>query len=68
MVYNPLGNYTFTDLRCLTPEELQILFRDAKKVALEVRGCKMIQKVSRDVSTMRRLLNGYDSVYNEAHR
>lgn len=68
MVYNSLGNYTFTDLKCLTPVELQLLFRDAKKVVLEVRGRKMIQKVSRDISTMRRLLNGFDSVYNREHR
>ena len=68
MIYNPLGNYTLTDLRWLTPEELRILFEDAKKVALEVEGCKLIGKVSKDISTMRRLLNGFDSVYNEAHR
>lgn len=66
-VYNPLGTYTFTDLKWLTPSELQLLFRDAKKVALEVRGRKMIQKVSKDISTMRRLLGGFDSTYNREH-
>lgn len=65
--YNPLGTYTITDLRRLTPEELEVLFKDAKKVLHEVHGRKMIQKVSKDISTMRRLLNGFDSIYNGAH-
>ena len=68
MVYNPLGKYTVTDLRWLTPEELQILFEDARKAILEVRGSRCIKKVGGDISRMRRMLNGFDSIYNGAHR
>jgi len=64
MVYNLLGNYTLTDLRQLTLEELEILLRDAKKVSLEVRGFKTIRKIMKDKANMRRLLNGFDSIYN----
>lgn len=68
MVYKPLGKYAVAGLRQLTPEELEILLRDAKKVSLEVRGSKMIRKIIKDKANMRRLLNGFDSIYNEAHR
>jgi len=67
MVYNPLGDYTLVDLRCLTSEELEILLRDAKKVSLEVRGSKAIRKIMKDKANMRMLLNGFDSIWNREH-
>ena len=67
MAYDSLECYAITDFKRLTPEELERLFRDAKEVVLEVRGRKTIQKVSKDIATMRRLLAGFDSTYNREH-
>ena len=67
-MYDPDVKYTSTFLRELTPKELRILFEGAKKASLEVQGFKLIKKVTGDISSMRLLLNGFDSVYNEVHR
>lgn len=67
MVYNPSGNYSIADFRKLSLEELQVLFEEAKKISLEVRGSKMIRKIMKDKANMRMLLNGFDSIYNREH-
>lgn len=68
MLYDDSKKYTADDFLILSPKELQILFESAHQVVLEVQGCKLIRKVSKDISTMRRLLNGYDSIYNGEHK
>lgn len=67
MAYSPLTKYSNDNLKSFPPEELQMLFEEAKRVSLEVRGVKMVRKILKDISNMRRLLNGFDNVYNERH-
>ena len=67
MVYDPLTRYSIADFRKLSLNELWILFEEAKKVSLEVRGFKTIRKIMKDKANMRLLLNGFDSTYNEEY-
>lgn len=68
MTYDSKIIYSSADFRELTPEELQILFEEVRKASLDVRGFKQIKKVVKDISDIRRLLNGFDSTYNKEHR
>ena len=64
MAYDSSKKYAVDDFRELSPTELHTLFEEAHIVVLEVRGRKLIKKVTKDISSMRRLLNGFDSIYN----
>jgi len=67
-MYDPLICYTVTYFKHLAPRELQVLFEEAKKASLEIRGSKLIRKVNKDISGMRLLLTGFDSEYNGKHK
>ena len=66
-MYDSAVRYTKADFRKLTPEELIVLLKEAKRAALDVRGSKRIKKVTTDISDIRLLLNGFDSTYNGEH-
>lgn len=66
-MYDPEIKYTPTYLREFTPGKLYALFEEAKVVSHQVCGFELIKKVTKDVSNMRLLLNGFDSIYNKAH-
>lgn len=68
MVYDPLSTYTVERFKQLPPEELQALFKEAKAASSHVSGIRLIKKVVKDIAIMRRLLHGYDSLYNGAHQ
>jgi len=68
MIYDPMTKYTPDFLRGLTPKELQILFDEARASSNVVSGFKLIKKVTKDISSMRLILNGFDGIYNEMHK
>lgn len=67
MMYDFTTSYTLASFRALPPKELKVLFEEACQVVLDVQGRKLIKKISKDISDMRRLLNGFDSTYNREH-
>jgi len=68
MAYDPIIKYTPAFFRGLAPRELQILFDEARAVSNAVSGSKLIKKVTKDISSMRLMLNGFDSIYNREHK
>ena len=67
-MYDSAVRYTKDDFRKLTPAELIVMLKEAKRASLDVRGLKLIKKVTKDISDIRLLLNGFDSIHNEVHR
>ena len=68
MVYDPHSTYSGNEFKRLPPAELMELLKEAKIASHQVQGSRLIKKVTKDISNMRRLLNGFDSVYNGGHR
>ena len=67
-MYDVNKKYTPTFFRGLKPTELQILFEEARKASFGPVGFKLVRKITKDISSMRLLLKGFDSHYNEVHR
>ena len=67
MIYDPWSIYTVAYLKTLPPLELQELFKEAGIVSYSLSNSKLIRKVTKDISSMRLLLNGFDSTYNGEH-
>lgn len=66
-MYDPLVVYTIDQFRAITPTDLMILYKEALEASHTIQGIKQIQKVMRDIWSMRPLLAGYDGVYNRKH-
>lgn len=67
MIYDPMTKYTPAFFRGLAPRELQILFDEARAASNVVSGFKLIKKVTKDISSMRLILNGFDGIHNREH-
>lgn len=67
MIYDPASIYSGNEFRQLPPAELMELLREATIASHSVHGLRLIKKVTKDISNMRRLLNGFDSTYNGVH-
>ncbi len=68
MTYDPHLIYSGNEFRQLPPEKLLELLKEAMLASSQVTGSRLVRKVIKDVSNMRRLLHGYDSVYNGVYR
>jgi len=68
MIYDPYTMYTGNEFKQLPPSELLELFKEAKAAAHQVQGSRLIKKVTRDITNIRLLLNGFDSAYNGEHK
>jgi len=63
-MYDPHMSYSISYFRSLSSEELFKLFEAAKRASSTAADSKLIRKILKDISNMRGLLKGHDSIHN----